>query len=313
MAIMKAKKIAVLTVVLASVLVLAIYGAVLGKLRVQVLDSGGKPIPGVKVTLQSTRVSTVVFEITTKKNGVAVQTGLQNHVFILTLEKEGYQPVKQNVKIPAGLLQNEEVTMYTAKEVLEQSIANDPHAQAVVAFNKAAAFINQKKYDEALESLEKTISLDDTIHQAHYYVGFIYFEKGKYQESLQSLLKAVELDAENAQAYRILAAVYEKLGKKEEAKKYTKLAQEKGGKTPLDAYNEGISAFNSGETDKAIAAFEQALKLDEKYADAYYRLGLCYLNKNENEKAIDALKKYIELKPDGEEVETAKAIIESLQ
>jgi tetratricopeptide (TPR) repeat protein len=311
MAITKAKKIAVLTVVLAAAF--AIYGAVLGKLRVLVLDSGGKPIPGVKITIQSTRVSTVVFKITTKKNGVAVQTGLQNHVFIVTLEKEGYQTAKQNVKIPAGLLQKEEVTMYTAKEALEQSIANDPRAQAVIAFNKAAGLINQRKYDEALELLEEAISLDDSIHQAHYYLGFIYFEKGKYQESLQSLLKVVELDEENAQAYRLLAAVCEKLGKKAEAEKYTQLAQEKGGKTPLDAYNEGIHAFNSGETDKAIAAFEQVLKLDEKYADAYYRLGLCYLNKNENDKAIGALKKYIQLNPRGEEVETAKAILDSLK
>jgi superkiller protein 3 len=311
MAIMKAKKIAVSIVVLAAAAV--IYGAVLGKLRVQVLDSRGKPVPGVKVTLQSTRVSTVVFNITTRKNGVAVQTGLQNHVFIVTLEKEGYQTVKKNVKIPAGLLQKEEITMYTAKEALEQSIANDPRAQAVNAFNKAAAFINEKKYDEALEPLKEAVSLDDSIHQAHYYLGFIYFEKGKYQESFQSLLKVVELDEENAQAYRLLAAVSEKLGKKEEAEKYTQLAQEKGGKTPLDAYNEGIHSFNSGETDKAIAAFEQCLKLDEKYADAYYRLGLCYLNKNENDKAIAAFKKYIQLNPRGEEVETAKAILDSLK
>lgn len=308
---MKAKKIAVLIVVLAVALV--IYGAVLGKLRVKVVDSQGEPIPGVKITLQSTRVSTVVFNITTKKNGVAVQTGLQNHVFIVTLEKEGYQTVKKNVKIPAGLLQKEEVTMVTTKEALEQSIANDPRAQAINAFNKAAVLINQKKYDEALEPLEEAISLDDSIHQAHYYLGFIYFSKGKYQEALQSLLKVVELDEENAQAYRLLAAVSEKLGKKEEAEKYTQLAQEKGGKTPLDAYNEGIHAFNAGETDKAIAAFEQCLKLDERYADAYYRLGLCYLNKNENDKAIAALKKYIQLNPRGEEVETAKAILDSLK
>jgi tetratricopeptide (TPR) repeat protein len=311
MAIMKAKKIAVLVVVLATALV--IYGAVLGKLRMLVQDSQGKAIPGVKITLQSTRVSTVVFELATKKNGVAVQTGLQNHVFIVTLEKEGYQTVKKNVKIPAGLLQREEVTLYTTKEALEKSIANDPRAQAVNAFNKAAALINQKKYDEALEPLKKAVSLDDTIHQAHYYLGFIYFEKGDYQKSFQSLMKTVELDEENAQAYRLLAAISEKLGKKEEAEKYSKLAQEKGGKTPLDAYNEGIHAFNAGETDKAIAAFEQVLKLDEKYADAYYRLGLCYLNKNENEKAIASLKKYIQLNPKGEEVETAKAILDSLK
>jgi tetratricopeptide (TPR) repeat protein len=262
--------------------------------------------------LQSTRVSTIVFNLSTRENGVALQTGLENHVFFVTLEKEGYQTVKLNVKIPAGLLQKEEVTMYTTEEVLRKSIANDPHAQAIEAFNKAAELINAKQYDEALELLDKAVSLDDTIYQVYHYLGFIYYEQGKYQEAIRSLLKVLELNPDHAQTYRLLAAAYEKSGDKKESAKYTKLAQEKGGKTALDAYNEGIQAFNNGETDNAIAAFEEAIKLDEKYGDAYYRLGLCHLNKNENDKAIAALKKYVELNPNGEEVETAKAIIETL-
>jgi len=310
--IMKTKKIIVLIGVLFTVLVVHVYSAVLGKLMITVTDSKGNAIPGVNVTLQSTRVSTIVFNLSTRENGVALQTGLENHVFFVTLEKEGYQTIKLNVKIPAGLLQKEEVTMYTTEEVLRKSIANDPHAQAIDAFNKAAELINAKQYDEALELLNKAVSLDDTIYQTYYYLGFIYYEQGEYQEAIRSLLKVVELNPDHGQAYRLLAAAYEKSGNKKESAKYTKLAQEKGGKTALDAYNEGIQAFNNGETDNAIAAFEEAIKLDEKYGDAYYRLGLCHLNKNENDKAIAALKKYVELNPRGDEVETAKAIIETL-
>jgi len=309
--IIKTKKI-ILVVVLFAVLVVQVYSAILGKLMLTVTDSKGKPVPGVNVTLQSTKVSSIVFKVTTRENGVALQTGLENHVYFITLEKEGYQTIKINVKIPAGLLQKEEVTMYTVEEALQKAIANDPHAQAIDAFNKAAEFINTKKYDEALELLNKAVSLDDTIYQVYYYLGFVYYEQGKYPEAIQNLLKVVELNPDHGQTYRLLAAAYEKAGDKKESEKYTKLAQEKGDKTALDAYNEGISAFNNGETEKAIAAFEEALKLDEKYADAYYRLGLCYLNQTENDKALAALKKYIELSPNGEEVETAKAIIETI-
>jgi Tfp pilus assembly protein PilF len=307
---MKVKKIIVLITALS--LAAGIYSAVLGKLRIVVRDSQGNPVKGVSITMQSMRVSTIVHKIKTKKNGVASQTGLKNHTFMVTIEKEGYQTVKKNIKIPAGLVQKEEITLFTTAEAVEKSIANDPHAQAVRAFNKAAPLINEKKFDEALGHLEEALSLDDSIFQAHYYLGYIYYEQGKNQECLQALLKAVELRDDHADTFRLLAAVNEKLGNKKESEKYTKLAQEKGGRTPLDAYNEGIKAFNSGDTDAAIAAFEETLTLDEKYADAYYRLGLCYLNKSENEKAIAALKKYIELNPGGEEVETARAIIESL-
>jgi Flp pilus assembly protein TadD len=308
---MKVKRIIIL--IIAAAIVTTLYSAVLGKLRMKVVDSEGNPIAGVKITLHSTRVTTMVYHITTGKKGIALQNGLLNHVFTVTLEKEGYQSVKKNVKIPAGLLQREYVTMYSTEEVRKKHLANDPRALAINAFNKAASLINAKKYHEALEPLNHSVSLDDTLYQSHYYLGYVYFELGKYRQALQSLSKVLELKEDYGQAYRLLAAVYEKLGNTQEAKKYTKLAREKGGKTPRDMYKKGIHAFNTGSTDKAIAAFEKVIQMNEKYADAYYRLGLCYMNKNENDKAIAALKKYIQLKPAGEDVDTAKAIIDSLK
>lgn len=311
---MNAKKIIIIIAAFLMVFTaIQLDGAVLGKLKLHVKDSKGNPIAGVSITVQDTHVASVVYKLKTKKNGNAIQNGMTNHVFTVTLEKEGYQAVKKNVKIPAGLLQNEEFTMYSTKEAVEKSVANDPRAQAINAFNKAADLINNKQYDEAMPLLTKALELDESIHQAHYYIGFILYMTEKHQEALEPLNKAVELDPENAQAYRILAAAHEKLGNKEETEKYTKIAQEKGGKTPIDAYNEGVAAFNRGETEKALESFTKAIELDANMSDAYYRLALCYLNKGENAPAIENFKKYIQLKPDGDEVETAKAIIESLK
>jgi len=277
------------------------------------MDSKGKAIEGVSITMQNTREVVSVYKIVTKKNGSAVQNGLANHVFLVTVEKEGYQTVKRNVKIPAGLMQEEEFTLYTLDEVVKMQEDKDPRSKAINLFNQAASFINERKFNEALDPLQQSIALDGTIFQAQYYLGFVFFEQGKFEEALQPLLKVIPLKEDHAPTYRLLAAVYEKLGNKAESEKYTKIAQEKGGRTPIDAYNEGIDAFNKGDADKAITAFEEALQLDQNFADAYYRLGLCYLSKEDNGKAVTNLQKYIEMKPDGEEVETAKSIIESLK
>ena len=290
-----------------------LHGAVLGKFRAAVTDSEGNPVPGVTVHLKDTRDSATQYTITTRKNGIAIQVGLKNHVFEVTLEKEGYQPIIKQVKIPAGLLQEERFTMYTVEEAIRKQEANDPHAQAVRAFNEAAALIQQKKFAEAVALLNKSISLDNGIFQAHYYLGVVLYEQGKYKEALEPLLKALELNSDYYQAYRLLAAAHEKLGNKAEMEKYSKLAREKGGKTAIDAYNEGIHAFNNGDTEKSLQAFEEAVKLDAKFAEAYYRLGLSYLNKGDNEKAIANFNKYLELKPDGEDAETARSIIDSLK
>jgi len=310
---MKTKKISIIFMMIAALIVFDLYGAPMGKLRVTVLDSTGKPVAGVKVTIQDTVDKDLVFTITTDKSGIAVQVGLQNHVVQVTLEKEGYRSIVKNIKIPVGLLVEERFTISTMEEGLQQQEAGDPHVQAVHAFNQAASLIREKKFAEAAAALNKSIALDNTDYLAHYYLGVIYFEQGKFQEAVEPLTKATTLNPGYANAYRLLAAVYEKLGDKTQAEKYTKLAQEKGGKTAADVYNEGVAAFNAGDMDKAIQAFDGALKLDEKFSAAYYQLGLSYVNKGENEKAVAAFKKYLELKPDGEEAETAGSIIESLK
>lgn len=304
----------IIAAVVFTLIIPLIYSGTLGKIRIKVKDSKGNALSGVSITLVSQRTKTFVFKIKTKKSGIAVQVGLQNHVFLVTVEKEGYRTLKKKVKIPAGLMQKEEFTLISNEEAQEKQIANDPRSQAVNAYNQAVFHIKEKQYDDALVNFKKALQLDAGLNQAHFYIGVALYEKKQYKEAEAPLLKALSLNEEgSAQLYRMLAAVYEKLGKKEETQKYTKLAQEKGGKTAIDAYNEGIFAFNAGQTDKAIAAFEESIKLDANLGDSYYRLGLCYLNNSANDKAIAALKKYIELKPDGKEVETAKAIMDSLK
>lgn len=290
-----------------------LYSDVLGKLKILVIDSNGKPVPGVKITLTDTQTKSNTFTLTTKKTGIAIKNGINNHIFDVTLEKEGYQPCITQMRVPPGEIREEEVTLKTTEEVIKEREEKDPHAKAVKAFNEAASLMKEKKYEEALELVRKSISLDENIYQSHYYNGVILYELGKYKEAVEALNKVLVIKRDFDSALRLLAAAHEKLGNKKEADKYTKLAQEVGGKTAVDAYNEGSRLFNNGKTDEAIKDFEEAVKLDEKFADAYYRLGLCYLNKGLNDKAIACFKKCIQLKPEGKDTDIAKSIIETLQ
>jgi tetratricopeptide (TPR) repeat protein len=306
-------RINIIILMIAALMTSNLYSAIQGDLRITVLDSNGKPIEGVKITITDSIDKNLVHVVTTNKQGIAVQVSLPNHVLQVMLEKEGYRSIIKNIKMPPGRLLEKRITIPTIEESLHMQDNNSPQQQAINAFNEAVSSIKLKKYDEAIEQLKKSISLDETIFQSYYYLGVIYFEQGKFQDAVQALNDAIELNPEFEGAYRLLAATYEKLGDKKEAEKYTKLAQEKGGRKAADAYNDGIAAFNAGEMDKAVLAFNEAIQLDEKFAPAYFQLGMSYVNKGDNEKAITTLQKYLELKPEGEEAETAKAIIESLK
>lgn len=51
------------------------------------------------------------------------------------------------------------------------------------------------------------------------------------------------------------------------------------------AFSEGNKYFDAGETEKAIDAYRQAVKLNADFAEAYYRLGIAYLLLESEEEA----------------------------
>jgi tetratricopeptide (TPR) repeat protein len=58
-----------------------------------------------------------------------------------------------------------------------------------------------------------------------------------------------------------------------------------------DAYSRGEFCMNAGKDDEAIAAFEEAVKIDPTFTEAWQRLAALYEKKGENKKAIDAFRR----------------------
>jgi len=284
-----------------------------GKLLITVTDSQGKPLANVTITIHDTQLVNFKKILHTNKKGSATHGALVNHLFHLTVELAGYQTQMLTIQIPAYELHQETVVLRTNEEVIAEAEANDPHAQAVNRFNRAVEYLNQGDADQAIPLLEESLKLDNTIHQTWLEMGKIYFIREKYAEARQHLLKAVELNPGLAVAYRLLAAIEEKSGNAKEAERYSKLAQEKGGVTAIDKFNDGITAFNKNDMDTAIALFKESLQLDPNWADSYFQLGMSQLNKGLNAEAIVNLNKYLELQPNGSQAETCRQIIKALQ
>jgi tetratricopeptide (TPR) repeat protein len=292
---------------------LTLRGEIRGKVRILVTDIKGNPVPGVKITLVSQKSSVIRHEIFTNDKGLAIHGSLENHVFTFTFEKEGYLTQTKMIKIPLGLLQREEIVLRTQADVTLEIQASDPHGQAINLYNEAATFLQKEDYEKALELLKESIALDGSIHQAHYEAGKACFMLGRYEKAAAYANETLLLKPDFAPAYRLLAAVAEKKGDPEGSTRYTKLAQETGGISGTDKFNEAIEHVNKGEMEAAIPLLEEAVQLDPKLADAFYQLGLAYLNRGQNEKAILNLEKYLELKPDGENASTARSLLEFLK
>jgi tetratricopeptide (TPR) repeat protein len=62
-------------------------------------------------------------------------------------------------------------------------------------------------------------------------------------------------------------------------------------------FNEGVAASAAGNFDEAIAKFNEALKTNPQCADCYYNIGVANAGKKDLDKAEEAYKKSIEVKP----------------
>jgi len=66
------------------------------------------------------------------------------------------------------------------------------------------------------------------------------------------------------------------------------------------AFNEGVAANAAGNFDAAIAKFNEALKASPQCSECYYNIGVTNLSKKDYDKAEEAYKKSIEIKPSAE-------------
>ena len=77
--------------------------------------------------------------------------------------------------------------------------------------NKAAAFMEEGNYTEAIERLKSSIDLDSSLYEFHYNLAIAYTKAEDYQHAISSYEKTIELNPAFADAYYGVAVVQEDL------------------------------------------------------------------------------------------------------
>lgn len=85
-----------------------------------------------------------------------------------------------------------------------------------------------------------------------------------------------------------------------------------GPQIALESYNTGDAYYQNGNYEQAIAALNKAIFYKADYYDAYYILGHCYRKSGDNESAINAYQKVVDIAPESERAEKALGYIENL-
>jgi tetratricopeptide (TPR) repeat protein len=194
----------------------------------------------------------------------------------------------------------------TAKKDLPKAVAAYEHAveglkkDKVVWTNLGAAYYHNHQIDLALKTLVTASALDPNDGEIRGLLGTVRRQKGDLAGAIADLEAATRLKPENAQFAANLGVAYVHAKRDDDA---IKAYQKAIALAPNDAsfhFNLGAayrrqSAKNPDLIPKAIAEYETSTTLDPGSTDAWFDLGFMYKQDHQNDKAIAAFNRYLEL------------------
>jgi tetratricopeptide (TPR) repeat protein len=227
-------------------------------------------------------------------------------------------------------------------EAIKAQNAKATSINALIAQYNTA--MTAKNWADAIPPLQAMIASDPTRWDYLQALGNMQFNAEHYEDALQTFDKGIQVaqgyvsgatpkDPKNpitepakakagmGQMYASQGNAYLKLKKNTEAiAAYTKAAELDP--NPAVAYfNICATQYNAGNMDGAAAACDKAIQVDPNKADAYFIKGSAMYGNGKldaNNKYVvppgttDALKKYLELAPDGSHANDVKAMLDAL-
>jgi tetratricopeptide (TPR) repeat protein len=151
----------------------------------------------------------------------------------------------------------------TDNSVVKTTSSGDP------LYDQALEFIEQKKWHDAIEVLEK-IERNRKYPSLYLQLGYCYSSIGYYEEALRIFKKGLELDLTDlmaAKIYNDMGLAYEGMGRYQDAKNSFKTALLYEPNIISAHFNLGLTYIHLGDRDSVFKTLEILDTIDTKYAN----------------------------------------------
>jgi len=267
------------------------------------------PIPSATISLVSTGSRNFKGEYKAEKDGTYRFLVLDGTLtYQVTYSAPGYQPYVEAMKLKLGELNIKDVNLAPANAAAPAAAAPAASAKAdpaVEAYNAGASLYNEGKKAEAAAKFDEAVGAKPDLIAGWEALAKVSAELKNNDRAIQAANKALELAPDETDMYAVLYNVYLATGDKAKAAEAKK-------KLPADAnslFNDAAKLINSGKDADAEPLLKQAIAVNDKFAPAYYELGVLYVHVGKYADAKTNLLKYLELDPNGRDAATAREML----
>ena len=287
-----------------------------GRLTGKVIDAATKkPVPNVTITVSATERRTFNETYKGKADGTYALLLVDGTIrYKFTWSAPGYQPYEEVMKLKFGERNEKDVELQPGDAAAPAPAPAGgarpaPVDTNIVAYNEGAKLFNDGKAAEAIVKFKEVVKARPEMIAAWEALARAQLRVKDNAGAIESANKALELAPDETDMFEILYHAYTATGDKAKADEAKK-------KMPADAnslFNDAVKLLNAGKDAEAEPLLRQAIQADDKFARAYYELGMVYIRTNKMAEAKQNLLKYIELDPNGKDVATAKETLKYLQ
>lgn len=162
---------------------------------------------------------------------------------------------------------------------------------------KGRVYLEQKKYDLAIEAFKQALKSGEKQEDIHIELGVAHREKGEYDLAIKEFERALEHNPKNTRVFVEIGRLHEYEKRPELAIKEFKEAIQ-GGYVDGDIHTDlGLSYYNQSDYDSAIKHLSRALSLGVNNIDIYLDLGRAYREKGQFSESVKALNQAYESIP----------------
>ena len=272
-----------------------------------------KPITGVSVMVVSAGARNFKQEFKSEKDGTYRILVIDGTLpYKVTWSAPGYQSYEETLKMRIGEVMSKDVELAPANAAAAVAAAPAADAKpdaATAAFNAGAGLFNEQKYAEAAAKFKEAVAAKPDLIAGWEALARAAYQLKDYPTAIDAANKALAVDPDEADMYSILFNSYTATGNKEKAAEAKK-------KMPANAgvlFNDAAKLINSGKDGDAEPLLKQAIAADDKFAQAYYELGMIYVRAQKNADAKTNLQKYLDLDPNGKDAPTAKEMLKYIK
>jgi tetratricopeptide (TPR) repeat protein len=293
----------------AAAMLFALVGVAAAQMELAVMqgvvrDEAGQPLADVSFKIRDVERGREI-EVKSDKSGRFYRRGLQAVEYEISVEKEGYQPIHDRIRLTAGMDRR-----FDFKLVKAAPAGAGDFAEGVKAFNAG-------NFAAAATSFEAAVQKQPDLPELHVNLALAYYRLSRTADAVAQLEKAASLAPNDPHVLFQLGSAYVEL--KDLPKATTALEQGLAKATdpndPLvfDAHvTLGAVYFAANDPDKAQQQYQQALTLRPDAPGALLGLGKVQFSRNNPKEALATFERLVSAHPGTPEATEAQTFIKEL-